>query len=177
MKILIIDDDEMVLLLLREMLDEREYEVITAKDGYEGIAAYGSEQPDLVLLDVHIPGLNGCQVARDIKAIPCDRFVPIIFISSSDDAVELAHCIDEGGDDLIPKPFNWNILEAKLRAWKRNLARIAELGAPHRPSNLAQANLTRDEMNDLFSGNDNTGARPTKKRSRKKLTGDATSNR
>ncbi|MEO5376871.1 MAG: response regulator [Magnetococcus sp. DMHC-6] len=121
MKILVIDDDRYIGLLLHEILTDEGHRIVTAFDGLSGLASFKAESPDLVLLDVNLPIMNGCEVAREIKDCCVDRFVPVIFLTALSGDQELAKCLDSGGDDFFIKPFNRTLLEAKLRSWARNI--------------------------------------------------------
>ncbi|MBF0136307.1 MAG: response regulator [Magnetococcales bacterium] len=157
MKILVIDDDHLVNVLIAEILHEDGYEILQAFDGPSGIERFQADGPDLVILDVYMPNMDGCQVAREIKRLSVQRFVPILFLTGMTDAYDLAQCLDSGGDDLISKPFNQNLLEAKLRAWERNLKVIRsreeanrQSGSPtvHFSGSVGQI-LTPEEIQDL----------------------------
>ncbi|MBF0446980.1 MAG: response regulator [Magnetococcales bacterium] len=155
MKVLVIDDDSIFHFLIQEILTIEGYETFFATDPEEGIALFEQVLPDLVLLDVHMPGMSGCEVAPILKQIAADhkKFIPIIFFTSSKDDHELVECIDSGGDDLISKPFNENLLEVKLRAWKRNIKLINEKKIPtpeKRVSTFSRNHLTEAELFDLL---------------------------
>ncbi|MBF0356976.1 MAG: response regulator transcription factor [Magnetococcales bacterium] len=153
MKILLIDDDRIFHILINEVLKPAGHKVFLASGPHEGIDMFGKVNPDLVLLDVHMPEMNGCEVAPVLKAIAAekDKFVPIIFFTSSSDDLELVNCLDSGGDDLISKPFNENILEVKLRVWQRNIEQINEKKMPPPPglSSCSQSHLSPEELYDL----------------------------
>ncbi|MBF0453733.1 MAG: response regulator transcription factor [Magnetococcales bacterium] len=156
MRILLIDDDEMFSLLLQEMLEPAGYTLFWAPGPRDGIEMFKEILPDLVLLDVHMPEMSGCEVAPILKKIAEKNsiFIPIIFFTSSRDDHELVACLDSGGDDLIGKPFNENLLEVKLRAWKRNIKLINENKKPPPPKGLSQfskSHLSEEELFDLLS--------------------------
>ncbi|MBF0588583.1 MAG: fused response regulator/phosphatase [Magnetococcales bacterium] len=128
MKILVVDDDRVNSTLLNRLLGRDGHTVISAFDGQEGIKKFEQERPDLVLMDVRMPRLDGYDAARRIKAVSSDRFVPIIFLTAVTDEEGLARCIDAGGDDFLTKPFNRTILQAKIGA----MGRIQQLDAVQR---------------------------------------------
>jgi two-component system, HptB-dependent secretion and biofilm response regulator len=154
MKILLIDDDRIFHVLMTEVLKSEGYELFLAGDPVEGIELFDNVLPDLVLLDVHMPGMNGCEVAPILKkkAAEYGKFIPIIFFTSSNDEHELVRCIDSGGDDLINKPFNENLLEVKLRAWQRNIKLINEnkMPKPAGLSDFGNSHLSKEELFDLL---------------------------
>ncbi|MBF0380868.1 MAG: response regulator [Magnetococcales bacterium] len=154
MKILLIDDDQIFHILLKEVLKESGHEIFLSSGPHEGIVMYEDVMPDLVLLDVHMPEMSGCEVAPILKDIAKerDKFIPIIFFTSSNDDHELVNCLDSGGDDLINKPFNENLLEVKLRVWERNIKLINEekMAPPPGLSSCNHSNLSEDELHDLL---------------------------
>ncbi len=158
MKILLIDDDRIFHVLMSEVLKSEGYELFSATAPQEGIDMFSKVQPDLVLLDVHMPDMSGCEVAPILKdkAAQLGKFVPIIFFTSSKDDHELVRCIDSGGDDLISKPFNENLLEVKLRAWNRNVKLMNEKKTAQSGgvSELSRNHLTREEIMELLLPND-----------------------
>lgn len=120
MRILIVDDESLNRFLLIHMLEEEGYtDVCEAENGEQALAVYEEQQPDLVLLDVVMPGMDGYEVARKLKANSGELYLPIIFITSLDDEDSLAKCLSVGGDDFVAKPFNRVILSAKIKAHSR----------------------------------------------------------
>ncbi|OSM08609.1 ATP-binding SpoIIE family protein phosphatase [Magnetofaba australis] len=128
MKILIVDDDRINSTILNRLLVRDGHEVLTAFNGRDGVEAFIEHQPDLVLMDIRMPLLNGYEAARQIKQHDSDRFTPIIFLTAVTDDEGLVKCIDAGGDDFLTKPFNRVILQAKIGAMERiqQLHRILE---------------------------------------------------
>ena len=119
LKVLVADDNEMDRLLLSTFVRKEGYQVEPAVDGVDALQKFESERPQMVLLDALMPGMDGFEVARHIKANSGDDFVPIIFLTSLTEADELARCVDAGGDDFLSKPYNKVILKAKLSALER----------------------------------------------------------
>jgi two-component system phosphate regulon response regulator PhoB len=119
--ILVIDDDHSVRGLLNEILEDQ-YSVYEAENGEKGIEKVKSHQPDLVLLDVKMPGKDGFQVCRELKENSATANTPIIFLTASSETQNLVRAFHLGADDFIEKPFQ--ILEltsrigAKLRGKK-----------------------------------------------------------
>ena len=118
-KVLIADDNAVDRQVLSAIVKRAGYEVIPAEDGIEAVDKYHNEAPDMVLLDALMPGKDGFEVAREIKASDRDDFVPIIFLTSLTEAQDLARCVESGGDDFLSKPYNKVILQAKLSAMDR----------------------------------------------------------
>jgi CheY-like chemotaxis protein len=121
-KILIADDDACSREIVRVILERAGYEVLVASNGLEAIELYKREDPDLVILDVSMPGMNGFEVARNITQVLATNFVPIIFLTASSDDETMLKCIDSGGDEVLVKPLNQVLLLAKIRAMRRILS-------------------------------------------------------
>lgn len=117
--ILIADDSETDRLILRTIVNKLGHQVLIAKDGAEAISLYQQAKPELVLLDVMMPNVDGLEAARKIKSLVGEELVPIIFLTSLTDAESLARCLDVGGDDFLCKPYNSTILRAKINAFNR----------------------------------------------------------
>jgi class 3 adenylate cyclase/CheY-like chemotaxis protein len=120
-KILAVDDTPENLRLLEAILGPRGYTLVTADSGTAGLEAVHREQPDLVMLDIVMPGLNGYDVCRRLRDDPATRFLPIVMITASGDQ-ERVQALEAGADDFIAKPFN----QLELLARVRSLLRIKE---------------------------------------------------
>jgi CheY-like chemotaxis protein/signal transduction histidine kinase len=119
MKILVVDDDRINSTILSKLLTRDGHDVLTASNGRDGVALFEQEEPDLVLLDIRMPIMNGYEAAQRIKHHNPDRFVPLIFLTAVTDDEGLARCLEAGGDDFLTKPFNRIILQAKIGAMER----------------------------------------------------------
>lgn len=119
MKILVVDDDLTNRLVLKAMLEKDSHDVVLAEDGEQGVALFESERPDMVLMDVMMPVMDGYGATRLIKEKSANYFVPVIFITAVTEDSALADCVKCGGDDFITKPFNRIILRAKIAALER----------------------------------------------------------
>jgi DNA-binding response OmpR family regulator len=105
-RVLIVDDEEPIRLLCRVNLEAEGMTVLEAADGPSGLEAVRRERPDVVLLDVMMPGLDGWRVAEQLVEDPDTRSVPIIFLTARAELRDRARGLDLGGLDYVTKPFN-----------------------------------------------------------------------
>lgn len=120
MRVLIVDDLNSNRLLLSDIVSNFGYQCLSVDNGVQAVEVMAQFNPDIVLLDVLMPGLNGFETAPQLKKIAGEVHLPIIFITALDDQDTLLRCLAAGGDDFISKPFASVVLEAKLRAHFRN---------------------------------------------------------
>lgn len=116
-EVLVIDDDEKITSLLRRSLAFDGYKVRTAKDGKEGLAQMLEKEPDLVVLDVMMPQLDGWEVCRRIRE--SGSRVPILMLTAKDEVADRVKGLDLGADDYLVKPFALEELLARVRALLR----------------------------------------------------------
>lgn len=114
-KILIADDEEDVKIVVQLYLESKGYEVVTAFDGLDAVDKVKAEKPDLVLLDIMMPILDGFEVARKLKADPQTASIPIIMLSASAHAESKQRGMQAGAVDYIVKPFVPENLESVIR--------------------------------------------------------------
>lgn len=114
--LLVVDDDAGNRDMLSRRLTRLGNQVTTAPDGRQAIETLRRGSFDLMLLDIQMPELNGYQVLEVLKADPALRAVPVIVLSASDDTERVAHCIQLGAEDYLPKPFDPVLLQARLSA-------------------------------------------------------------
>lgn len=119
MRILIVDDSPTSRAALKGLLDRMKHSVVEADDGKKGLEIYQRDRPDLVLIDVVMPVMDGYEAARRMRATGTDEWVPIIFLSSKEDDQDLERAIESGGDDYLVKPVSFVVLNAKIRALQR----------------------------------------------------------
>lgn len=112
-KILIVEDDSEIRDVIRLYLEKNDYFVVMADNGDDAVATAVSEEPDLVILDVLLPGKSGFEVCREIRA---RSSAPILFLSCKKDENDKIEGFNMGGDDFITKPFSPNELIARVRA-------------------------------------------------------------
>lgn len=118
-KILIADDDITNRLVLQGILSSHGYSTVHAENGQEAVDLFESENPDLILLDVMMPVMDGYTAASIIKEKCRTRFVPIIFLTAITEEDALVRCVESGGDDFLTKPYNHIILKARIDALLR----------------------------------------------------------
>ena len=117
-RILLVDDDANLLVVLAEQLHDDGYVVSTARDGQEALRRLEAGWPDLILLDLMMPRVDGLAVAREIKAA---ADLPIIVLSAIDTADSKAHLLDEVAEDYVAKPYNYPELRARIQRVLRRL--------------------------------------------------------
>lgn len=117
-KILIADDEQLMRQLVIDFLKPEGYEIVEAGDGKEALEKYRSEHPDLILLDVMMPGYDGWTVCREIRR---ESTVPIMMLTAKGEEIDQLFAYDLGVDEYITKPFSPKILVAKIKALLRRV--------------------------------------------------------
>jgi adenylate cyclase len=112
--ILIVDDDPLNRRLLAKSLETDGHRTAQYDNGFAALAAIQEDVPDLVLLDIEMPGLDGIEVLERIKADDALRHIPVIMISGVEDTASIVRCIEAGAEDFLPKPFDPVILRARI---------------------------------------------------------------
>ncbi|MBO5701373.1 MAG: response regulator transcription factor [Clostridia bacterium] len=112
-KILVVDDDSYICDLLKTSLEKEGYEVRTAPDGYQAIDVFKKYEPDLVLLDIMLPGKSGKDVCTELRKFTNK---PIIMITAKGEVVDKVVCLELGADDFVVKPFDMSELFARIKA-------------------------------------------------------------
>ncbi|HVU12007.1 MAG TPA: response regulator transcription factor [Phototrophicaceae bacterium] len=115
-KILVIDDEEITVNLMSLLLERKGFEVIKAMGAEEGLRKAYRHQPDLVLLDIMMPEMDGWEVCKRLRDM---SDVPIIFLTARGDTRDVVHGLELGADDYVPKPFDNDELVARIRAHLR----------------------------------------------------------
>lgn len=134
--ILVVDDEPQLVKVLRGYLEQGGFRVVTAGDGPMALTQYKHEKPDLVLLDLNLPGMDGIEVARRLRAL---SNVPIIMVTARVDETDRLVGLELGADDYVPKPFSAREVVARVRA----VLRRAE-ATPVSPDIIRAADITID---------------------------------
>ncbi len=113
--ILVVDDEEDILELVRYNLEKEGYSVTCASTGEEGLRLARSEQPDVVLLDLMLPGFDGLDVCKLLKSDPNTKEIAIIMLTAKGDEVDIVTGLELGAEDYITKPFSPKVLGARIR--------------------------------------------------------------
>jgi adenylate cyclase len=157
--ILVVDDDPINRRLLARALDALGHAVLTAADGREALGVIRDHEPEVVLLDIVMPEMDGVTVLEQIKADPALRGLPVIMVSALEDVDGVIRCIELGADDYLPKPFDPVLLRARVRAGldKRRIqrlerARVRDVFARFLPEPVVDEVLSRADGDVLLGG-------------------------
>ena len=138
-QILLVDDDPSIRDVVRFALEKDGYGVLEAGNGVEALEAFAAHSPDLLILDIMMPEMDGTEVCRRIRQ---DSQVPIVFLSSRDDEIDRVLGLELGGDDYVTKPFSPRELLARVRAVLRRGK--GEASVQQADANLSHGNLRLD---------------------------------
>jgi diguanylate cyclase (GGDEF)-like protein len=148
MKVLIVDDSPTIRVALRGLVQQMGHSVIEAEDGSQALGIYAQDRPDLVLIDVVMPVMDGYEAARQMRHSRPDEWVPIIFLSSKEADQDLDRAIEAGGDDYLVKPVSFVVLNAKIRALQRiesTRTKLLEMSRELAAANRELENLSRQD--------------------------------
>jgi len=141
LRILVIDDEPAMVGAVAALIGSEGHRVIAAYDGVEGLARFDDERPDMVLLDLAMPEMDGLTVCRQLRS---RSSVPVIVLSGESDERAKVQALDEGADDYVTKPFGKQELLARIRAvWRRHGA-AARTGAEEAPTELVLDRLRHE---------------------------------
>lgn len=115
-RVLIVDDSQTLVAMLRKMLDQNSYETIVAHDAETALASAVDDPPDLIFLDIVLPGMNGFEALRRLRRDPRTKEVPVIMISGNEQAVEQFYAQRIGADDFMKKPFARSEVFARIES-------------------------------------------------------------
>jgi two-component system phosphate regulon response regulator PhoB len=114
-RLLIIEDDEDIQELLRYNLAKEGYQVTKAVSGEEGLKAARAKSPDLILLDLMLPGIDGLEVCKLLKKDPKTESIPVVMLTAKGEEADVVAGLELGAEDYVPKPFSPKVLIARLR--------------------------------------------------------------
>jgi DNA-binding response OmpR family regulator len=120
--ILVIDDDDLVSRTLQRALKMYDHQVMTASSGIEGLQLARRHRPDLFILDIMMPGVDGYQVCRQIRGDPLLQDLPVLFLTAKAKDEDKIEGFRAGGDDYLVKPFNMQELELRVKAIMRRVS-------------------------------------------------------
>lgn len=115
-RILLVEDERDLLELLKYNLDREGYDVSTAETGEDGLKLVRNQPPDLILLDLMLPSMDGLEVCRSLKARPDTASIPVIMLTAKGEESDIVAGLELGADDYITKPFSPRILMARIKA-------------------------------------------------------------
>jgi DNA-binding response OmpR family regulator len=118
-KILVVDDNPSNVKVLRMKLADAGYDIVEATNGSEALGRIDSDSPDLVLLDVMMPGMDGYETCRHIKSRDAKNFLPVILVTAKTETEDLVEGFESGADDYVTKPFNLVEILARVRGMLR----------------------------------------------------------
>lgn len=116
-KVLIVEDHRDMLVVLRKYLEDQEFDIFEAATGEKGLEQFEKHDPDLILLDIMLPGISGLEVIKKIKEKRnTDKYTPIIIITAKNDITDIVNGLGSGADDYIVKPFHFDELTARINS-------------------------------------------------------------
>lgn len=142
-KILVVDDEKNICDLLRMYLEKEGYSVVMAHNGVDAVSMFNSENPDLVLLDIMLPQLDGWQVCREIRKT---SEKPIIMLTAKDEVFDKVLGLELGADDYVTKPFDTKEIIARIKAVLRRTSAVKEADVKEVKYDKLSVNLTNYEM-------------------------------
>ena len=157
-RILVVDDDPTNLEVLRVRLSAQGYEVVIAVDGEDALRRARELKPDLVLLDVMMPKLDGISVLKELKGDITLGYIPVILVTAKADTRDIVRGLEAGGDDYLTKPFEQAALVARVRSLLRikGLHDTAQLQAAQlkkQTEQLSSWNRSREERSQRLAAN------------------------
>lgn len=149
MKALLIDDNTANRKILRRFVEHWGHTVVECDNGLEGIRLFSEHLPDLILMDIMMPGIDGIQTAKQIKSLSGNIYTPIIYVSALREDQALSKALEAGGDDYITKPVDKDILFSKIRSHERIRSLNQELEEKNKE--LLKHNLKLQQEQELVS--------------------------
>ncbi|HWW75479.1 MAG TPA: response regulator transcription factor [Pyrinomonadaceae bacterium] len=145
-QLLVVDDDPSLLLAVSETLRAEGYEVVTARRGAEALVRVAEALPDLIISDIRMPGMDGYQLARNLRSAPRTRLVPIVFLTAKDETSDRIAGFRTGVDAYLTKPFEPEELAAVVKSILDRVQRThADLARMFGEQGADEVELVRDE--------------------------------
>ncbi|MGM5482054.1 MAG: response regulator [Nanobdellota archaeon] len=113
--VLVVDDEPHIVKLVKLSLGNEDYNVIGSYSAKEALVSLGNTDPDVVLVDLMMPGINGYELCKELRELPKTKNVPIIILSAKNQFYDKLHAVEVGADDYITKPFDPNDLEKRIK--------------------------------------------------------------
>jgi len=120
--ILVVEDEDDIAELIRYNLEAEQYRVLLAATGETGLEAARRHHPDLVLLDLMLPGMNGLEVCKALKSEPATASIPVVMVTARGEETDIVAGLELGADDYVTKPFSTRVLAARVKAALRRRA-------------------------------------------------------
>jgi diguanylate cyclase (GGDEF)-like protein len=150
--ILVIDDDPSTAQVVRKWYGKQPYEVVDAEGGESGLETADRARPDVILLDLKMPGVDGIAVARKLKSDPATRAIPILLLSACKDVGSKLEAFNAGADDYVTKPFEFQELDARIQVLLSRREMLSGL-----ESRIADLNDHNEELEKLLIVDERTG--------------------
>ncbi|HXM82102.1 MAG TPA: response regulator [Burkholderiales bacterium] len=144
-RILVVDDQRAIAEMMTGVLQGRGYEVLTAFDGETALRHVRADRPDLVVSDILMPGMDGYELCRRVRADPATTLLPIVLVTSLEPQAERINGLEAGADDFLSKPINWDELFARVKS----LLRIKRLQDEVMTWNMELEGRVRDQVAQL----------------------------
>lgn len=151
-KILVVDDNEDGLFALDQLLQKNGFATVTATSGEDALKRIETESPDLILLDVNLPGIDGFEVTKRLKADSYLRYIPVILLTANDSIDSVIEGLEGGADDYVRKPFDSKELLARLAAAMRTRRLYDELRHSNRVNAELQSRMSERASFDKIIG-------------------------
>jgi two-component system response regulator MprA len=130
LRVLVVDDEQSIVDFIRLGMRYEGFQVEHASDGYAGLDLAQRLQPDIVILDIMLPGIDGLEVCRRLRASEATANIPILMLTAKDEVQDRVIGLESGADDYLAKPFKFEELLARVRALLRRQQRILAAGGP-----------------------------------------------
>jgi DNA-binding response OmpR family regulator len=144
-RIAVVDDEKNIRELIRIALEREYHRIIEYPDGFEAWNCFQKEMPDLIILDILMPRMDGIELCKNIRSIPAGKKVPLIFLSSRDEEIDKVLGLESGADDYVTKPFSIRELTARIRSALRRIENREVLLADRHGSAAHCGELLLDE--------------------------------